>query len=260
MNSDVRLVPAADKTLKIIEHMARHIKEGCGVTEIANALHYNKGTVHPILQTLISNGWVERDLSGKYYLTSKLAFLGSQIELESKLTSDFLLVANEMEHECGELINLHLLKSMTHVILASKVVSSVHTIRVDFPIGATIPVIASSAGKCLICEFDDTSLKRIFQECHARYTDTTIMEEDAFLKEIHQVAEQGYAFNKGEYEDGVCSIAVPVRNGSGNITASMNIVVPETRFSGERQKELLGLLLEKATYLSSLRGYRATEE
>ena len=71
------------------------------------------------------------------------------------------------------------------------------------------------------------------------------MEEDAFIKEIHQVAEQGYALNKGEYEDGVCSIAVPVRNGSGNIAASMNIVVPETRFSNERQKELLDLLLER---------------
>jgi len=85
------------------------------------------------------------------------------------------------------------------------------------------------------------------------------VEEDAFIKEIHQVAEQGYALNKGEYEDGVCSIAVPVRNGSGNITASMNIVVPETRFSNERQKELLDLLLEKAAYLSSLRGYQAKE-
>lgn len=255
----VKVVPAADKTLKIIEYMAEAGAAGCGVTEIAQALGLNKGTVHPILQTLIVNQWAEKDpLSGKYALSNQLTLLNSKVERDSRLYADFMLVGSELERRCGELINLHYLKGLTQAYLIAKVSSTQHTLRVDLPVGTSIPVIASSAGKSLISELEDPYLLKIFQQCNTRYTHATIQNPETFLQEIHKAREDGYATNNAEYEEGVYSIAAPIRNSMGVIIAAINIVIPDVRYTQERRQELIDLVKGGASRLSSLHGYQAS--
>lgn len=256
-----KIVPAAEKTLRILEYMADSEITNYGVTEISQALGYNKGTVHPILQTLIANHWVEKDMiTGKYFLTNKLTLLSIKTEKESRLVTDFQLVGTEMERQCGELINLHYLKGITKASLISKVPSTQHSLRVDFPIGATIPVITSSAGKCLVSELSDEYLTKIFRQCRNHYTSATIQNESAFIEEIHKAREYGYAINNAEYEEGVYSIAAPIRNAKGFIIAAINIVVPAIRYTPNRHQELLTLVQAGAERLSELHGYENTQK
>lgn len=248
-----KLVPAADKTIKIIEYMAQRPDHTYGVSEIAAALGYNKGTVHPILRTLIADQWVEQDkITDKYYLTNHLAILGGQLEKGIRLVSDFLLIGNEIERECGELVNLHFLSNMTHAKLIAKVLSTAHSLRVDFPIGALIPVIASSAGKCLVCEYDDQTLCKVFHQCNNHFTLATLATQEEFLHNIHMVRQEGYATNWGEYEDGIYSVAAPIYNRQKRIIAAVNIVIPVPRYNEERKVQLISLVKKGAERLSEL--------
>lgn len=253
---DIKLVPAADKTVKIVEYMANQDSRGCGVTQIADVLGYNKGTVYSILHTLVANHWVEQDaITGKYFLTNTIALLGGKVEKENRLVRDFQMVGAQIERTCGELVNLHFPKGLSLVKLVAKVSSTAHSLRVDLPLGSDIPVISSSGGKCLICEYDDATLLRIFHQCSNNYTSSTIHTEQDFLDEIYTVRSEGYGTNYGEYENGVFSVAAPIRNNHNKIIAAINIVIPEVRYSKELEKELIRLVKEGAMKLSYLHGY-----
>ncbi len=255
---DKKLVPAADKMIKILEYMAVSPSSECGVTEIAQALGYNKGTVHPILQTLIANQWVDKDIvNGKYFLSNRLMVLCNNMEKNSRLIADFMLIGNDMERKCGELINLHFPRSMSSATLIAKVTSTAHSLRVDFPIGTIIPTLPSSAGKCLASDYDDQTLRRIYRQCNNNYTSSTLHTEESFLEEIHFVREHGYAVNQGEYEEGIYSVAAPIRNRQKTIIAAINIVIPQVRFSESRKAELIGLVKDGASRFSQLHGWKS---
>ena len=250
-----KLVPAADKTIKIIEYLVENSNSSRKVSEIANDLSYSKGTVHSILQTLIENQWIEKDpITNKYYLSNRLFTLSQNWEQDNKLTSDFMRIGNTIEHQCNELINLHLPHSIDSSILTARILPSNRNLRVDYPIGATFSAVQSSAGKCLICEQDDLLLKRIFEYHHSN---TPSLNQDCnnFITEIHKIQQMGYAFNLEEVEKGVCSIGAPIRNAKGSIIAALNIVVPQIRFTEERIKTLISLATDGANKLSQLRGW-----
>lgn len=252
-----KIVPAADKTLKIIEFLSADPCFAYGVSEIAKALAYNKGTVYTILQTLIENQWVEKEpYNNKYFLSNKLSCLSAKYEKNNRLITDFLLVGNEMENQCGELINLHFLRGNTSAVLVARILSGAHSLRVDFPVGTRIPVLPSSAGKCMISELDDESLKQIFRQSNNEYTQSTIRSQEDFLDEMHRVCRQGYAINRAEYEAGIFSVGAPVRNSLNNVVAAINIVVPQARFSDDRKPELIRIVREGAERLSVMRGWK----
>ena len=251
---EYKIVPAADKVVRIIEFMAQSPTGAYGVTEIAQQLGLNKGTVYPILQTLIYHQWVEKSGGGsKYSLTNRLVGLSGNLLKGDRLISDFMLVGAELERQCGELINLHYMYGMSTAILAARVLSTAHSLRVDLPVGSMIPITASSAGKWLVCGYDDDVLVGIFHQCATRYTQATIRSQEEFLEEIHTARQQGYAFNMAEMEQGVYSVGSPIRNAQGTIIAAINIVAPQIRFSGEHREELLEAVQRGAERLSALR-------
>ena len=208
--------------------MAEYIREGemvegkkCSVS--ARRMEFKKG------------GLRKDPITNKYYLSNRLFTLSQNWEQDNKLTSDFMRIGNTIEHQCNELINLHLPHSIDSSILTARILPSNRNLRVDYPIGATFSAVQSSAGKCLICEQDDLLLKRIFEYHHSN---TPSLNQDCnnFITEIHKIQQMGYAFNLEEVEKGVCSIGAPIRNAKGSIIAALNFVVPQIRFTEERTK------------------------
>jgi len=58
-----------------------------------------------------------------------------------------------------------------------------------------------------------------------------------------KVQEQGYGLNIGEFEEGVSSIAVPLRLFDGPVTLGINFAMPSIRMP----KEVIPSLVEKIT-------------
>ena len=248
-----KLVPAADKLIRMTEFLLNSSEVEYGVSEIASALSLSKGTVHSILQTMMASSWVEQNaVNGKYYLTSRLPQLIAHQEKQSRTVSVFTVIANQIERDCGELVNLHYLDGLMNARVVAKIPSTVHTIRVDLPEGATIPVICSSAGKCLVSQMEDRTLRRIYDLSKNTYTQHTIRSEEEFLESVHNVREFGYALNNAEFEDGVYSVAAPLFNKKGIIVAAINIVIPYVRFTEDRKAHLIDLVLDASKRFSEM--------
>ena len=251
--TNIRLVPAAEKTIRITEYILQSSAPEFGVSELAAALGMNKGTVYSILQTMIAYSWINKNpVTGKYYATNRLSLLSNSQVKQSRTVSIFQVLANAIEKDCGELVNLHYPEGLLTAKVVAKVPSTAHTIRVDFPEGATIPVICSSAGKCLISQLDEKTLRRIYELSGNRFTEHTIQTEDEFLACIENVRKDGYAVNNAEFEDGVYSVAAPLYNHHGRIIAAINIVIPSVRFTEERKSHLIDLVLNASKKFSEI--------
>lgn len=251
--AEKKLVPAIEKAMEILLLLADSGERTFGVSEIAASLGYSKGTTHSVLNTLMHYRVVDKNIrTGRYSLGDRIPQLAESYKNRQEDTTSFFTVVEEMRRSCRENINYSTLRGMHNYVLASLPAED-YSLRVDMPVGSMIPVLASSAGKVLISDFDDKTLQHIFQQQHSQFTSNTIQSCDDFIREVRQAQTNGYAVNRGEYEDGICSVAAPVANEHGRVVTAINIVVPQIRFNEKVEKKLVELALSSAKKIEEIR-------
>ena len=84
------------------------------------------------------------------------------------------------------------------------------------------------------------------------YTDYTITDGDALLKELREIRQRGYAIDNMEHEFGVKCVAVPVLGRNGQVVAGVSISGPSLRFYDERIQSLAKELQNKIRELQNI--------
>jgi IclR family pca regulon transcriptional regulator len=121
-------------------------------------------------------------------------------------------------------------------------------------VGTRLPAHATSMGRVLLSELSEVDLQRYFDSVTLnRLTPRTVVEPDqlrTILKDIHR---QGWALVDQELEDGVRSVAVPIRRGPRDGTqAAINVSAHAARVSVQRLRtEFLPLLQETAAQIGA---------
>jgi DNA-binding IclR family transcriptional regulator len=64
-----------------------------------------------------------------------------------------------------------------------------------------------------------------------RFTENTLTDADAFLKEIERIRRQGYAFDNEEAEKGVSCIGAGIFNDDGRLVAGLSVSAPSDRLN-----------------------------
>jgi DNA-binding IclR family transcriptional regulator len=91
----------------------------------------------------------------------------------------------------------------------------------------------------------------------AARTSKTVTDPDSLFRELDRVRDLGYARDDEEHEEGVRCIAVPVRDASGQVVASLSISGPAARLSDERVDAVIPELLDSGNKLSNRLGFAA---
>ena len=80
-----------------------------------------------------------------------------------------------------------------------------------------------------------------------QFTNRTVTDEKALLSILRETAKQGWAMIDQELEEGVRSMAVPVRDPAGKVLIAINVSVHATRVSTEvLEREFLPKLINAA--------------
>jgi len=78
-------------------------------------------------------------------------------------------------------------------------------------------------------------------------TSRTITDPDMLLRELRRVRDQGWALVDQELEDGLRSVAAPLRNAQGTVVAAINVSAPVQRGPADKvRSDLLPHLLRTA--------------
>jgi DNA-binding IclR family transcriptional regulator len=87
-------------------------------------------------------------------------------------------------------------------------------------------------------------------------TPFTITDPERYADELQKIRTEGMAYDLQEQRVGVCALAVPVRDFTGEVRASLSVVVSEVRYGPHEAGRYGQVLKQTAAALAHDLGYR----
>ena len=191
-------------------------------TQIAAVAGISRAAARRILLTLRELGYVEEVAAHYWRLTPKVLRLGfaffSSQSIWSVIAGDVRALAQEVNEPCAVAVLdgadiLYVIRDSTRRIISTHVSP-----------GERLPAYAASLGKVLLAALPEAELERYFEiAALERRTKKSITSKQALRRALARVRTDGYAIADEEMEDGLLSIAVPIRNSSGEVIAAINL-------------------------------------
>jgi DNA-binding IclR family transcriptional regulator len=249
------VIQAVYHALDLLEQFRDDVDE-LGVTELSKRLDLHKNNVFRLLATLESRSYIEQDkVTGNYRLGLKTLELGQHFIKQMGLLRQARPVLERLVRECNETTYVAILKEFQIVYL--DVVETDMTVRVVPRVGAQLPAYCTAAGKVQIANMSEEELaKFIPAKDLKRFTPNTITDREALKKQLKQIAEQEYAIDNEELDEGVRCIGAPIRDYTRRIVGAISLSGPSMRLTDERmEKDLIPKVKKAAEDISVKLGY-----
>lgn len=243
------------KGLSIVELLA-HSQEAMNLTQIANELELAKSNVHRLLQALSEANYIVRDEgSGRYTASIKLWELGSAVLSKLDLRVNAEQVMEQLLADTRETVHLSILDG-DEVVYVHKL-DSPNPVRAYTQIGGRTLAHCVATGKAMLAFKPSFSLEKMSLHLQAR-TSSTLTAPKKFLQEMARIRLQGYAINRGEWNENVYGIASPITDVRGQVVAGLGLSGPKERFKPAQIKQYAPLIVAAATQVSRRLGARSS--
>ena len=213
---------SSDKLLRIIEYMSA-CRLPVRLKDISDNLGISQPTVVRYLRTMCDQGYAYHDdHTGCYAMTWKICRLSSSLESNLVLRSmaGSLLSEFANTNNIGILLAVERDSMLTYLDLVGAPHGSVDTM---LRIGKDAPMHSTGSGKILLSAMSPNRIRQFLDQVGlARLTPYTITNREAFLRELEQVREQGYALDNEECEIGHRCVSVPLYDYTGTVAAAIS--------------------------------------
>lgn len=226
-----------------------------GVTELSRKLSLHKATVHRILTTLESEGFVQQNpANGKYRLGFRLIELGMLALEQVSLRREALAFMQKLLDECQETVDLAVFDDGEMVYL--EVLESPQPVKIAAKPGRRLPVHCTASGKAYLAYASEDEVEAALAREMKPYTPNTICDPEALREDLRVTRERGYSTSWEEFEVGINAVAAPVMDNDGQVKAVIAIAGPAYRFPPDRMAELGQAVRRTAQELSYHLGAR----
>ncbi|WP_347267717.1 IclR family transcriptional regulator [Paracoccus sp. (in: a-proteobacteria)] len=247
--SDHDSIPSGLRNLCILEALAAGGRP-MTATEINAALNLPVPTIHRLVGTLESEGFLSRQIDGRSYLPgprlrqlARGAMLGGYY---SQPRHDTLIRLNA---QVGETCNLSIPDG--DAMLYIDRVETQWPLRIQLQVGSRVPLHATASGKMCLAMLPEALRERILRraplEAHSAQTITDPGRLRAALDEIRR---QGHATDNEELMAGMIALAVPVLDAEGRLAATVSFHAPVQRLTLEQGMRHLPALQAAASELA----------
>jgi IclR family pca regulon transcriptional regulator len=210
-------VEKAFRLLQVFSHEAPHLT----VSEAAARADLTRATARRLLLTFERLGFARSDRRG-FELTPRVLRLGHGYLSSLPVWESALPHMRELADSVLEACSLAALDGPDIVYLAR--VPSVRSMSVSLNVGSRLPAHATSMGRVLLAGLDEDELAAYFEQARLeRLTEHTIVDAAELRREIDLSRARGWAVVDGEREEGVRSVAAPVRDLRGDVVAAINV-------------------------------------
>ena len=215
-----------------------------GVSQLAVRSGLSLPTIHRLLQSMVSRGYVRQDQNRRYTFGPGLIRLG---ESASRMLGSWAMPRlSRLVEETGETANMAIFEGDAVVYVAQS--PSRHWVRMFTEVGRRVLPHCTGVGKALLSTLEDDKVRQIVGRTGMpAQTEHTITSPDALVAEIHRIRAVGFAVDHGEQEQGVRCVAVPVRGAP--VSLAISVSGPSGRLTTERVLEIAPALLQEATGL-----------
>ncbi|MEO3753789.1 IclR family transcriptional regulator [Streptomyces sp. B6B3] len=238
-------VQSLERAFGLLERMADAGGE-TGLSELAAGSGLPLPTIHRLMRTLVSCGYVRQQPNRRYALGPRLIRLGESAARPLATWARPHLA--RLVEETGETANMALLDGDEVVYVAQ--VPSRHSMRMFTEVGRRVLPHSTGVGKALLAGLPDREVRALLGRTGMpAATERTLTSPDAFLAALVAVREQGFAVDDNEQEIGVRCIAVPVP--AAPTATAISVSGPAGRVTDAATERMVPLLKEVARDLSA---------
>jgi IclR family transcriptional regulator, KDG regulon repressor len=225
-------VRAVDRALDILLCFTRD-EPTRSLTQIAEAIHMSKTTVHRLLATLENKRFITRDNNtGLYRLGIRFVEMASIVMQDVELHRWAQPYLERLAKEYGETVDLSILDG-SHVIYL-EVIESPQRVKLAAAVGQRLPAFFTASGKALLAYLPEEQTQKIISENLAGSTNNNASSLSDMMADLRLTAQRGYAISEQEYEEEINAVAAPIFDRDKNPIASIAIVGPSFRLSKSR--------------------------
>jgi IclR family pca regulon transcriptional regulator len=223
------------------------------ISDVARRTGLTRAAARRFLLTLQQLGYMH-STDGEFRLSLRLLDLGYTV-LSTTGWSDLVQpVMEEVVANLHESCSVAVLDGVDIVYVAR--VPTKRIMTVNLAVGSRLPAYATSMGRVLLAYSPPDVLDAFFRQVDlAPLTRRTVRDERTLRRILQEVRLRGWALVDQEVEDGVRSVAAPIRDRTGRVVAAINVSAHATRASvGTLRQKFLPLLLDAAERISQRQG------
>ncbi len=236
-------VQSVDRAFTLLEHLA----DGGGslsLSELATRSELPLPTIHRLIRSLLTQGYVRQEPSRRYALGPRMIRLG---ESAARMLGSWATPRlSPLVDQFGETTNMAMLDGDCAVYVAQ--VPSPRSMRMFTEVGRMVMLHSTGVGKAILSMLPDSEVTAIVARTGmpAR-TEHTIVTPEALLGSLATVREVGYATDDSEQELGVRCVAVPI--GGLPFKAALSVSGPSSRVSVDQISEIAPVMQRAAAGL-----------
>ncbi len=252
---DPYTIEVLDVALSVVEQMLAAGGQPQRASRLARQLGVHRTRVFRILKTLERRGYVEADPEGRgYRLGLKFLEIGAQVRERLNLRRAAEPILMDLARRTGDVA--HLLVLYGHSAVCIDRYQGDHMLQVAAPIGKPIPLHVGASPKILLAHLPEPERERILEEIELTpFTPNTITDRDELRRCLEEIRAQGYAVDEEDFEIGVYAVGAPVRDHSGRVVAGVTVTTPESRYSPQRRRQLIEMVVDAAGQISARLGW-----
>ncbi len=208
-------------------------------------------TVGRIVKSLVSQRLLERE--GNHYRLGLRVLVWSA---PAKAASDLIVAAgpviDHIRDLTGETTGIYVRQGAVRVAVAAAL--SDRSIVYNGYVGQVMPLHAGAAGKTFMA-FDPDALRSALDAGLTRYTDATTTDAAELRRSLETVRRDGWSYTSEEREAGLSSLAAPILDSTGEITAAIAVGGPTFRLTAAAAAEFGPLVATAGMSISQRLGY-----
>jgi IclR family pca regulon transcriptional regulator len=220
------------------------------LSDVARQTGLTRAAARRFLRTLVEIGYMRTE-GGKFALRPKILELGYAYLSSLSLPELALPHMEQLVERVHESSSMCVLDGDEIVYVAR--VPTKRIMAVVIAVGTRFPAYATSMGRVLLAGHSDEWLDGWLSSAKLqRLTPHTTTDTQELRAELVRIRERGWALVDQELEEGLRSVAVPIRDASGRVAAAVNVAVNASRRSvDEVAAEVVPLLLDTARQIEA---------
>lgn len=217
------------------ERPALHVKDLVSLSGIPMP------TVFRLVATLEEEGYLERTADGMVRPGTGVLALGfaamqglDLVQLSEPALRDLAAA--------GETVNLGVLYG-DQVLFVARIPRRGSLVAANIRVGSTVPAVYSSIGKTILAYLSEEEIGELVTADSFRgvWGPRAVRTLDALNEQLKSARQDGYLVQRDEAIPGLSSIASPIRQAGGVVSAAINVAVPSAEYTDE---EIIDRFLE----------------
>lgn len=246
-------IQAVDTNLSIVE--AIYELDGARVTELGKELGMSSSTVYSHLATLRQNHFVVKQ-GDEYHLGLKFAKLGLYSKTRKKEFEAAREVAESLSERTEYDADFIIVENGKGVYL--KTASESASEGVYPMVGDREYLHCIAAGKAILAELDSDKVTKILDH-HGlpQVTSETITDREVLKKELEEIKQRGYAFNRDESSEGLRAVATAVTDPQDIVLGGISLSGPAYRLDTDWFEQEAPKLVQEAAETIQRKGWNS---